>query len=552
MRFRFTTFIVFVFALSSFAQKTEKKFSVGQKAEMLIGVLNNNHCQAQKIDDAYSKVLFNDLIEGLNAEKSTFTSADIKTLSKYETLLDDQIKSKNISFIPELMKVFKSRAMSLDTLITKICERPINFETKFTFVPKYDSVATSDSELKVRLQRNLKYSIFENLYYNLLDTTSYKLSKEYLDYPKLKIQEAASREKIKLRYKNAIKRSLDYINEENLENYFLNTMAQTYDNHTEFFDIKAAENYVNSTNPNDEVFGFSFGQNKKAEVIIGDILPGGPAWNSGLINIGDLVLNITFDNKKSVNVLGNDLMEIETIFEDNETPKISLTLRKSTNEIVKVDLVKEHVVNEEETVRSLILENKANFGYINLPAFYSDNESDNTSGCANNVARELIKMREDNIKGLILDLRFNGGGSVNEALDLAGIFIDQGIFGAGKPGKGKSILLKDPNRGSIYDGPLIVLINQASASASEILAGILQDYNRAVIVGSKSYGKGVAQIVVPLDSLSKEPMFYAKTTVWRVFRPSGKAIQHEGVKPDINLPSILDYSEFSEKPILNP
>lgn len=156
-------------------------------------------------------------------------------------------------------------------------------------------------------------------------------------------------------------------------------------------------------------------------------------------------------------------------------------------------------------------------------------------------------MKEDNIKGLILDLRFNGGGSVGEALDLAGIFIDQGVFGAAKPAKGKSILLKDPNRGSIYDGPLVVLVNQASASASEILVGILKDYNRAVIAGSNTFGKGVAQGILPLDSLSKEPKYYTKATIWRAFSPSGKALQHNGVSPDITLPSIFDGGNIAEK-----
>jgi carboxyl-terminal processing protease len=156
-------------------------------------------------------------------------------------------------------------------------------------------------------------------------------------------------------------------------------------------------------------------------------------------------------------------------------------------------------------------------------------------------------MNQEGIKGLVLDLRFNGGGSLKEALDLAGIFIDQGVFGAYKGNSSKSYIAKDPNRGSIYDGPMVVLVNKASASASEILAGILQDYKRAVIVGAKTYGKGVAQTIFPLDTLTKFPTDFAKATVFRIFRPSGKALQTKGVMPDIVLPSILDSLTIGEK-----
>jgi carboxyl-terminal processing protease len=543
-----TTVFLLIFLIKGYAQTSKTELSVGQRASLLIEVMNRNHCEPQVIDNVFSQKLFKAYLENVDPEKEILTKADVAKIKSFETLLDDQIKSKNIQFIAKVTQLVKHKLQQNDSLVLKITEKPINFSSKFTHVLTYDSLAANDAELKTRIQRNLKYKIFNSLYYSLLDTSTNTISGEYLDFEKLKDFEKTAREQVSERArKNTALELSDSELTEKYETLFLQTIAHLYDNHSDYFGTEGVLDFIQGLNPENEVFGFNLEENKKGEIVIGNLLPGGPAWNCGMINEGDVLLNFAFEGKKMINVVGGDIYEVDEIFQKEKGKNVSLTLRKQSKEIQTIKLSRETILLDNQTVRGFILEKKEKFGYINLPAFYSDSESEDQLGCANDVAKELIKMKDDNIKGLILDLRFNGGGSVKEALDLAGIFIDQGVFGAAKPQKGKTQLLKDPNRGSIYDDPMVVLVNQASASASEILAGILQDYNRAVIVGSTTFGKGVAQGIMPLDSFNTEPKYYAKATVWRVYAPSGRAIQHLGIKPDVALPSILDGLDIAEK-----
>ena len=538
----FTTYFFLFFVKINFAQKNTSELTVGQKASLLVDVLNKKHCQPREINDTFSEVLFDSFILNIDPEKDIFTQGDLNKIKTQKLLLDDQIKSKNIVFIPKITQILKSRLLSIDTLLASLSEKPVNLNSKFTYFPFYDSLSVDNAELKTRIQRKLKYRIFNQLYLSVLDTSSNSISDHFLNPQNLVLKEKKARKRVLDKFRNQISKiiqSKDELFFRNYENLFLQTIAKIYDPHTEFFENEEVKDFIDALSPENEIFGFSLDENKKGEILISELFPGGPAWKSGLINEGDLLLSFSFEDGKTINAVGEDFEEINQKIGEEKSKLITLTLRKSTKEIISVSLRKELILQENEIVRGFILEKNGNYGYINLPAFYGDEETENESGCSNDVAKELVKMKDEGIKGLILDLRLNGGGSVEEALDLAGIFIDQGVFGAAKPYKAKSFLMKDPNRGAVYDGPMMVLVNEGSASASEILAAILQDYNRAIIVGSPTFGKGVAQSVFALDSNAKEPKFYAKTTIWRVFRPSGSAIQHQGVEPDIKLPSIL-------------
>ncbi len=238
----------------------------------------------------------------------------------------------------------------------------------------------------------------------------------------------------------------------------------------------------------------------------------------------------------------------------NLSGDVELTFKTAAGVVKTIKLVLEKISDEEEKVKSYVLKTKKNIGYINLPGFYSREENIenlNYNGCANDVSKEIIKLRKDNIEGLILDLRDNGGGSMWEAMQLAGIFIDIGPVASIKEKNGKVTFLKDPNRGTIYDDPLIVLINGQSASASEFLSATLQDYNRAIIVGGTTYGKGTAQVVLPLDTnkmdLSKKYEDYVKVTQQKFYRVNGTTVQWKGVVPDIELPDFFDDVMFKEK-----
>jgi carboxyl-terminal processing protease len=242
----------------------------------------------------------------------------------------------------------------------------------------------------------------------------------------------------------------------------------------------------------------------------------------------------------------------------NNQAGLEVTVKTAAGELKTIKLSKEKIDDEESIVKSYVLQGNKNIGYINLPGFYSREDDSITDekdikydGCANDVSKEIVKLRKDTIAGLILDLRYNGGGSMWEAMQLAGIFIDIGPVASVKDKDGKVRFLKDPNRGTIYDGPLMVLINGRSASASEFVSAVLQDYNRALIVGGTTYGKGTAQIVLPMDTMpfsnNKNYTEFVKVTQQKFYRVNGSTTQWKGVLPDIELPDIYSDELNKEK-----
>ena len=222
-----------------------------------------------------------------------------------------------------------------------------------------------------------------------------------------------------------------------------------------------------------------------------------------------------------------------------------------TNKIVL--LRKEKINNEENIVKGFVLKGTKKIGYILLPGFYTEWENEAGSSCANDMAKEIVKLKKENIEGLILDVRFNGGGSVKEAIDMIGIFIDEGPLAAEKGGDGKQVTFRDPNRGTIYDGPMALMVNGQSASASEMLAASLQDYNRAVIIGSNTYGKATMQQMFLLDTITRRPFTgggdkdAAKITIKKLYRLNGQSAQLNGVIPDVMLPDAFDAIDYREK-----
>lgn len=274
------------------------------------------------------------------------------------------------------------------------------------------------------------------------------------------------------------------------------------------------------------------------------------------MHTGDILIKIKVEGvEKNVSDIGDE-EDLNKLLNGNSGSNVEVTVRTAAGETKTVKLIKEKISDEESIVKSYVLHGDKNVGYINLPGFYSREEDVKekdmkNDGCANDLSKEIVKLRKDTIAGLILDLRFNGGGSMWEAMQLAGIFIDIGPVASVKDKDGKVHFLKDPNRGTIYDGPMIVLINGASASASEFVSAVLQDYNRAIIVGGTTYGKGTAQIVLPMDTLNisetKKYEDYVKVTEEKFYRINGTTTQWKGVVPDIILPDMYADESFKEK-----
>jgi carboxyl-terminal processing protease len=296
-------------------------------------------------------------------------------------------------------------------------------------------------------------------------------------------------------------------------------------------------------------------QNEDGNYEVEDLEPGGNAWRTGELHKGDIVLSIKKGNGPDRQLSEMDEDEVQQLLRGNSDEKVELTVKTAAGVTKKIIVTKEKVTDDEGIVKSYVIDGKQKIGYIQLPGFYSRESEDiktdddvKFDGCANDVSKEIIKLTRDTITGLILDLRFNGGGSMWEAMQLAGIFIDYGPVGSVKERSGKVHFLKDPNRGSAYDGPLLVLINGASASASEMTSAMLQDYKRALIVGGTTYGKGTAQTVLPMDTAYNEASKknydnfgdFVKVTGRKFYRIDGTTTQWKGVIPDIALPDIYE------------
>jgi carboxyl-terminal processing protease len=275
--------------------------------------------------------------------------------------------------------------------------------------------------------------------------------------------------------------------------------------------------------------------------------------------VGDRILTLQWEKQDPVDVSDATPEEISRIVASDNQSKLSITLQKSDGSTRKVILQKAKAVVDDDLgrVKSFLLKGSKTIGFISLPAFYSDWESGRPDGygCSDDVAKEIVKLKKEGLDALILDIRYNGGGSVGEAVSLAGIFIDSGPVALMQDKDKRILTLKDMNRGTIYDGPLLVMVNGLSASASEMLAGALQDYHRALIVGSPTYGKATAQIVLPLDSTASPDHIwesskrgpYLKITINRIFRVNGTTAQEQGVRPDIVVRDLSEADPEREK-----
>jgi carboxyl-terminal processing protease len=329
---------------------------------------------------------------------------------------------------------------------------------------------------------------------------------------------------------------------------FFQAISGVFDTHSAYFSPHDFQEFVGALSSEDFYFGFTLDEDDNGNIIISALAPGGAAWRSGALHVSDIVLSVEFTGEEPIDIHGMSIEDVSEMLDKNNTNTVELTIRTTEGDRKKISLRKEKMQHEENVVQSFILEGSVKTGYIYLPDFYTRWNSENEGGrCASDVASEIIKMKKEGIEGLIIDLRFNGGGSLYEAGAMAGIFIDEGPLAIAKSNDQKSVVLKDMNRGTVYDGPLVIMVNGNSASASEVLAASIQDYNRGLIVGSQTYGKATGQNIFPLEQQSvsslksdKQPSVgYVKLTTQRLYRVTGKTAQGRGVRPDVILPDVF-------------
>ncbi len=535
----------------------QNKIDYGNQAFILNKMLDKFHYDPIVLNDKTSADIFESFIKDLDPYHMYFTYKDIKQLKAYEKKIDNEILNQSDEFLLKTTKLFKQRLIDTDTLISTLLQKPFDFYENDTLIfERKDTIYFTDdkTEPEVKWKRWLKYQM---LYY-LYEPVSSVDSTFALSTTELLKKESEIRKKIKIKNKRSIKKILE--NPMGYENYvasiYLNAIANRYDPHTLYFTGNDKENFKSGLSPEGLSFGITLMENDNGDVYISQLALGGPAWKSNTLHAGDKLVKIKFPGVEVFDLSYSNLYEVEEILASSPSKKMEITVSTANGQIKTVTLYKEKIRLDENLVKSYILKGDKTIGYISLPDFYTNWGNTNINGCANDIAKEIIKLKKENIEGLILDIRFNGGGSMKEALDLAGIFIDEGPLCIYGEKDGKNSTEKDFNRGTIYNGPLVLMINGYSASASEMLTGVLQDYNRAVIVGNKTFGKASMQIVLPLDTtvnaynISKKEkeaeLGFVSVTIEKFYRVTGASHQKIGVKPDIKLPDFLFTDLYSE------
>lgn len=541
-------FILCFAAASSTGQS--KPRNVKQEITWMKNALMQYHVEPKAIDDSFSADLFQTLLEDLDPDKIYFTNADLASLESYQHSLDDEVNGKDTGFLNRLKEQYRSGLVRAEKSITAMLASPLDWGLSETYQPEGQRCAT-DKELLIRQRQWLKYQVLDRL----AELKERDSATSTADFFARNIAAATSH--IQFAALRPIKRLLSApgIVDQEVSNAFLRGMAAVFDPHSTFFSTTDYDNFVGSLSTEDYYFGFMLDEDDKGNVVISALAPGGAAWKSGALHVSDVLLAVKWQNEDKVDLTGMNIDDVNDILSANESGLLEMTIRGVDGNERQVTLRKEKISSEQDVVQSFVLHGDITVGYIYLPDFYTRWDDEQEGGrCANDVAKEIIRLKREGIDGIILDLRFNGGGSLFEARAMAGIFIDEGPLAMVTTRDKKPVTLKDMNRGTVYDGPLVLMVNGQSASASEVLAGCIQDYNRGLIVGSATYGKATGQNVFPIEGMTVETpkkgqpgAGYVKITTQKLFRVTGKSVQSRGITPDVTMPDIFSALNLSER-----
>ncbi len=544
-------FIILLSALIFSGKSLAQNFdSLCLQQKLVMSSFTVNHINPPAFDNKTFSEIIDLFSEEADGRRVFFYKQDVEKMKQIvETGSAETISCDVLKYSYE---VFKERIKQIDSILNKIESTSITFSEKDTVIFLSDNskpkLCSSVNDLQARIMKRIKYDcliLFIKPLKENEDVTA-------LAPPEMVNRQTACKKKAILRYRRYLD---DFKNDiflgRKIADALSNSIAHRCDPHSSYFNSYEKEQFESALSTEELSFGFYASENDAGEIIIGELIPGGPAWKSSRLHVGDVILGFKFKDEESVELEFSDLDDFYDAFYKSEAKQVELKLRKKDNQIITVPLKKEKIQSQDNLMTSYILkQNNLRIGYISIPSFYTDDEGSSRSGCSNDVAKEIIKLKGDTIDGLIIDLRYNGGGSMAEAMGLSGIFIDEGPLAIYKSRKGKPFVLKDFNRGSIYDDPLLVLVNGGSASASEFFTASMRDYNRAVIAGSTTYGKGTAQNVLPADTnlyKAKGRRYYinpalgfTKVTSGKFYSVNAATHQGKGIVPDIHIPDLIE------------
>ena len=517
-------------------------------------LLESEHYSPRKVDDAFSKEVFDGYLKSLDPEKDLFTQSDLETLKPFEKTIDDEIHGAPIYFVPAVDLIYEKRIAEAKKMFDSIIQKPFQFniDDSLYYDPTNLSYPATQSDRDIRWSKLVKYKVLDRYAAAIEDRTKNSGKEKFVVKSDSTIEVEARMAVKKAQLKKFELLDKTFGREKRFET-FLNTITGLMDPHTDYFAPVEKRSFTEQMSGVFYGIGALLTQDENG-VKIASVQPGGAAWKSGLLMANDVIIKIAQGAGEPVDIEGYETTDAVKLIRGNLGTEVRLTVKKPDGTVKVIPLIREKIILDEGYARSAVITRGADkYGYILLPDFYADFEREDGHRCSEDVAKEVEKLKAEKVKGIIIDVRYNGGGSLYEVVQMAGLFIDKGPVVQIRNKEGRSQVLYDETAGILYDGPLVVMANEFSASASEIFAAAIQDYKRGLIVGSTStYGKGTVQRNVafgkPLDSLGIQTEYGAvKLTFQKFYRITGSSTQLKGVVPDVVFPDEYEFLKYREK-----
>ncbi|APY01542.1 carboxy terminal-processing peptidase [Lacinutrix venerupis] len=556
--------LLLAFGSCSFTAKVDND---PNKDKLLIQIitlaLEQLHFEPKDFNDEFSEDVYNTYLNQIDPLKRFFLKSDIEEFEAYKTQIDDELRAYDITFFNITNERLIQRMAEAKEYYKEVLDKPFDFSIDEDFNTDYENheYVKSKKKLKERWRQLLKFSTISN--YDELIRTQERDTVASLDgEPKVK----KSLKELEVEARQETKKSLDvyytdYVEDLERKDWFsmyINAIVEEFDPHTSYFAPTDKDRFDQQMSGKLEGIGARLSKRMDYTKIV-EVISGGPAWRGQELEVGDIILKVRQeDEKAAVSIVGMRIDDAIKLIKGPKGTKVYLTLKKVDGSIEDISITRDIVELEETYAKSsTVLKGDKKFGLINLPKFYIDFTDYNERNAASDIKKEIERLKEEGIEGLVLDLRNNGGGSLKTVVDIAGLFIKDGPIVQVRSTNEPKEVLEDTDKSIVWDGPLVIMVNELSASASEILAAAMQDYKRAIIIGSKqTYGKGTVQNVLDLNRMvrnsSHGDLGAIKITRQKFYRINGGSTQLEGVKSDVVVPDRYSFIDIGERDQENP
>jgi carboxyl-terminal processing protease len=544
--------LVLVFANSWGSRKNEPTSRFEKVLTLVAEMLERDHFSPKKLDDAFSKEVFNVYLKNIDGEKSFLLKENVTELKAFETQVDNEMRTGKTQLVPAVERILNARLEVVENFYKEILEKPFDFSVpeKLQLDSDKRDYAKDDKELKEYWRKRLKFMTLER-YAEAIETREKNKDSANFEIKDDVALELESRDRVKKIWERNFERIRRRFTLDEKFNMYINAIAETMDPHTQFFPPVERRAF------DEQMSGRFFGigaqlQEQDGAIKIVSVITGSPAWKSGEVHVNDVILKVGQGEEEPTDVTGYETPDAVKIIRGKKGTEVRLTLRKADGAIKVVPIIRDEIVTDDTYARSAVIQKEHKIGYIFLPEFYANFEDPNGARSARDVANEIKKLKAENVDGIVMDLRSNGGGSLQDAIQMVGLFIEDGPVVQVKDRNGGASIYRDRDKSVLYDGPLVVMINEFSASASEIFAAAIQDYGRGIVVGTQSYGKGTVQRQMPLDLSAQyfnpsADLGSLKLTLQKFYRINGGSTQLKGVKPNIFLPDNFEFTKYREK-----